>query len=256
MSRVMAGLRATLRLLLPSVRAERAYSARRSALIERACARALAGRPWLEDRHGAGFDERVVEYPWVMQRLGAGALLLDAGSTLNHGAMHPLVLSRYATVLHLNPYSDDGYRSDDAHVRYVRADVRAPGLRGGLSLITCISVLEHVGKDNSRYGATSGDGAATRGAPARALRALLAPGGRLLLTVPYGRAEDHGWFAQLDARALDEAIAEFGPAGVVVSYFHHRDGWREASAGECADARYGATGNRGASAVACAELTA
>lgn len=263
-SRVLAGLRDTLRLLSPAVRAERTYTQGRAALITRATARAISAVPWLEPGHGAGYDERVVEYPWVAAQLGSGDTLLDVGSTLNSDGLHRLALTRYGSVLHLNPYRDDGVRAADPRVRYLRADVRAPALRGGLALITCVSVLEHVGCDNSRYGGPAGAGSAgTRPAATdqqrvamRQMRALLKPGGRLLLTVPFGRAEDHGWFRQFDQAALDAALDAFAPAAVTLRCFRHDNGWREVPAAACADASYGASGNRGATAVACAELSA
>jgi len=253
--RVLEGVRNTLRLLSPSVRAERAYTRDREALIARASAHAAAGSAWLEFHHGRGIDERVVEYPWMFARLGNGATLLDVGSTLNHEPVIALVMSRYRRLVHLNPYRDDDHRSAAAGVRYVRADARRPALRGPFTMVTCLSTLEHVGCDNTRYGGApaEADGGLARAAAMRAIRSLLAPGGRLLLTVPFGRAENHGWFVQLDRAMLDDAIAAFNPAASTVTFFLHAEGWRQAGADECAAARYG---TRGSGAVACAELTA
>lgn len=253
--RVIEGVKNTLRLLDPSVRAERAYSREREALIARASALAAAGSPWLEAHHGRGLDERCVEYPWMFARLGRGATLLDVGSTLNHEPIIASVTARYRRLVHLNPFRDDSHRSGAAGVRYVRADVRRPALRGGFELVTCLSTLEHVGCDNTRYGGAPAEsnGEAARAGAMKAMRSLLAPGGRLLLTVPFGRDEHHGWFVQLDATMLEAAITAFSPAGATRSFYLHHDGWREATAAECADARYG---SRGAGAVACVELVA
>lgn len=255
--RVLAGLRDTLRLLSPVVRAEREYTARRERLIAAGSEAALRGAPWLGPRHGAGFDERVVEYPWTFERLGHGDAVLDVGSTLNHETIHRLVLARYGRVIHLNPYRDDARRVSDPGVRYLGADVRQPPLRPAFAIITCLSTLEHIGCDNSRYGGGSarGDSAAARDDAMRAMRNLLGRGGRLLLTVPFGRFEDHGWFVQLDAGLVERAVAAFAPAARSDRYYLHRDGWREVRAADCADARYD-QGNRGSGAVACLELTA
>ncbi len=269
LDRLVRGVRDTLRLMAPSVRAERAYTFGRERLIRDACARAGAGAgDWLVAPpggagYGAGFDERVVEYPWVIERLGSGARLLDVGSALNHEPLIALVLARYGQMVFLNPFRDDGHRSRAAGARYVRADARMPGLRGGIELVTCVSTLEHVGCDNRRYGGPAvdpgtGDGgtAAARRAAVRAMRSLLRPGGRLLLTVPFGRAEDHGWLVQFDEAVLADVTDAFAPAAASAAWFRYQAGWhRAASAAECADARYGAL-TRGAGAVACLELTA
>lgn len=256
--RLASGLRDTARLLSPSVRAERRYTVARRELLARSMERAASGSEWLtSEPYGQGLDERVVELPWVFERLGRGPLLVDVGSTLNHDDTLAAALDRCGSVVFVNPYRDDGHRSDSPRVRYVRGDARSLPLREHAPLVTCLSTLEHVGCDNTRYGATDpGAGKGRREARAaamRGMRAALAPGGRLLLTVPFGRFEDHGWFEQLDAASLDHAVAAFGPARVSATYFLHAGGWRRAAAADCAAAAYGAV-TAGATAVACVEL--
>jgi len=247
---------------------ESRYARLRARAVRRACRRAWKRRgDWLRpgaERAGAPpLDERVVELPWVYARLAAGPAggLLDVGSTLNSAFHIRLLGSRFAALTFLNPYRDDGYRSAAPRVAYLVRDARAPGLPpGSVARITCISTLEHIGCDNTLYGgpAREAGGVAAGRARAdamRALRALLAPGGSLLLTVPYGLLEDRGWFVQLDRRSLDEAVAAFSPAGLEAAYFLFEAGWRAAGEAECASARYGER-TPGASAVACLELRA
>lgn len=242
------------------MRAEAAYALGRERLIREASRSALAGgRPWTADGFGRGYDERVVEYPWLYRRLGRGARLLDVGGTLNHPLHFGMARTRCEQLLFLNPFRDEGVSDRTAGVRYVRADVRASGLRpAAFPIVVCLSTLEHVGCDNSRYGAPAGreaDPAVARDAAMRAMRDLLSPGGRLFLTVPFGRFEDHGWFVQMDAAALEAALAAFRPRHIEVEYFVYEAGWRGATADGCASARYGEQ-TRGAGAVACAELSA
>jgi len=240
------------------------YARLHARAVRRSCARALRGRrDWLLAVAGPddcpAFDERVVELPWVYGHLGRAGRLLDVGSTLNAAPHIRLLRSRFEEVTFLNPYRDDGFRSPAAGVAYVTRDARDPGLApGSFERITCISTLEHVGCDNTRYGGPARTGEAqdlarARADALRALRRLLAPGGTLLLTVPYGRLEDHGWFIQLDAGALAEAVAAFAPAVAETAFFRFEGGWQPASAAQCGDARYGDR-TRGASAVACAAL--
>lgn len=259
--RLARGVRDTLRLLSPAVRAERDYTRRRDRTIAAELAAAEAGgRGWPGGRSwGAALDERVVELPWVLARLGGGERLLDVGSTLNTPSLIRRALQRYRRLVFLNPYPDDGYRASAAGVSYVTRDVRAHGQEArSFEVVTCVSTLEHIGCDNTRYGAPPGreaDPAAARLVAMRAMRELCAAGGRLLLTVPVGRLEDRGWLVQLDAAALEAAVAAFGPVAAEISYFLHDGAWRAATASECAESSYGVA-TRGAGAVACVELRA
>lgn len=256
----LSGVRAG---LSPKVRARDAYTRRREDLIRESSMRALEGGDWLAaggPRYGAGLDERVVEYPWTYARLGRGERLLDVGSTLNAPFHIGLVRGRFGEVVFLNPFRDDGHRSLEGGVSYVASDVRSHYLRpGSFDRITCLSTLEHVACDNTRYGepsagaATREEARAERARAMHSMRELLRADGALLLTVPFGMYEDHGWFVQLDATELDHAVEAFGAARSERRYFRLGDGWRPAQASECAQLRYGSA-CAGASAVACVEL--
>lgn len=219
-----------------------------------------SGPRWCEGRQwGSGLDERVVELPWIVAHLGRCGRLLDVGSALNSPLLVRLLLPRCREVVFLNPFPDDGYRAADGGVSYVSCDVRSSWLAAGsFDLVTCISTLEHIGCDNARYGATAGrepDPAAARVEAMHAMRALCADGARMLLTVPVGNFEDHGWFVQFDQSLLEAAIKAFNPSAVRVEWFVHDGAWRAASPTECTGIRY-ASRTRGAGAVACVELQA
>ncbi len=245
--------------------ADARYARLHARTVRRVCGYAARGRTdWLRAipvwRDVPGLDERVVELPWAYERLAGRGCMLDVGSTLNTPFHIEWLRSRFAAITFLNPYRDDGYRSGASGVSYVTRDARHPGLPpSSFERITCISVLEHVGSDNTLYGAppqppaSPAETRAARAAVMRALRPLVAPGGSLLVTVPYGRYEDHGWFVQLDAHELDDAVATFAPSSLETAYFLHETGWRAGRADECAGLRYGER-TRGASAVACLEL--
>ena len=68
---------------------------------------------------------------------------------------------------------------------------------------------------------------------------LAMPGVVLLLTVPFGRAEDHGWLVQFDEARLDELISSAAPAARETAiYVYGERGWQVSSAAEAADATY------------------
>ena len=79
------------------------------------------------------------------------------------------------------------------------------------------------------------------------------PGGTLIVTVPYGRFEDHGWFVNYDAanierlfrnvRRRDEEYFRFTPTG-----------WLQCRAEEVAEIGYGEGGAPAAAGLACFEI--
>jgi SAM-dependent methyltransferase len=71
---------------------------------------------------------------------------------------------------------------------------RAPFRPGAFDVITCISTIEHVGLDVYDQGPDEfGDEVAMRH-----LRRLLRPGGRLLLTAPFGKRTVSAWLRVYD----------------------------------------------------------
>jgi SAM-dependent methyltransferase len=199
-----------------------------------------SGAP-LPDGYAAGFDERVVEYPWMFAQ-GLGGRVLDAGSTFNHQHIveRALPLVDALTITTLAP---EGHAFVERAVSYVFADLRALPFRDGwFDTVVSLSTLEHVGMDNAFYGvrdAPAPDPDAAVAHAAHELRRITRPGGRILLSVPYGRREDHGWFRQFDADGLSRLIAAFEAASHTVSLFAHApSGWQRSSAQAAADLAY------------------
>ena len=84
---------------------------------------------------------------------------------------------------------------------------------------------------------------------------MLAPRGRVLLSMPTGAEEDHGWFVQLPVAMWRGLFADAGfEVAEDETYVLGAEGWR-ASADEAAGLRYGERGPA-ASAVYCVELRA
>ena len=196
----------------------------------------------LPDGYGATFDERVVELPWVFAQRPAGTVL-DAGSALNHEFVLRRLRPRLDD-LHIVTLAPERDAFPELGVSYVYADLRElPFSDGVYDTVVSVSTLEHVGMDNTGYGGDAG-GSADPGAAARAavaeLRRVLKPGGRLLLTVPFGRAESHGWLRQFDRAALDELVEAARPARVELQVWRNgAAGWQPLDPADAADARYG-----------------
>jgi SAM-dependent methyltransferase len=142
-------------------------------------------------------NERAVEVP-IFRALLAGhdpARLLEVGNVLSHyGPLNHAVVDRYE-------------RAEGV----VNRDVMEIGPPGPLDLIVSISTLEHVGWDEEPRDPDKAARAIEH------LRGLLAPGGRLVFSVPAG------YNPGLDRRlaAGEVELSELGALG------RDRGGWRE-----------------------------
>lgn len=204
--------------------------------------------------YGRSTSERCIEVPWALSRYSGERRVLDVG---------------YANA---EPAHVDGLRGLGipelvgldiapravAGVAGVCADVRRPPFQdGSFDLIYAISVIEHVGRDNTRYEegiagrSQIGDGDI---AAIEALACLLRPGGRLLLTVPYGRGQDLGWMIQYDAERLDRLVRSSGLHLAGVEHYHYDGGWGGPVAPEALSAERYRSDEHSASAVACVTL--
>ena len=212
-------------------------------------ARARGERPrWLQAPPGT--DERVVELPWVLSRL-SGRSALEVGYAFAEAPyLAALVRAGFERLVGVD------LAAAEVPFEAVQADVRElPFGDGEFDLVLCVSTLEHVGADNTQYGVDAPEGAETRLRALRELRRVLAPAGRLLLTVPCGEPGDHGWFRQEDVRGWNRLVAR---AGFFVEeqevYELGGDGWRATRDFDPRGVRYGERGPA-ASAVLCAELS-
>lgn len=216
---------------------------------------------------GFGFtlDERIVEIPWVVANLPSEGPVLDAGSALNH----PIFLDR--VMPRVESLTITTFTEEEAHPElgpsYVTSDLRAlPFESESFETIVCISTLDHVGMDNSAYGAAetrSDDPDREVELAVSELHRVLRPGGRLLVTVPYGRAEDHGWCRQFDEPGLGRIAEPFEDPEIRI-YKHSRRGWNPSSLRGASEATYRDPRRHevllkdcafAASAVACLRLT-
>jgi SAM-dependent methyltransferase len=147
--------------------------------------------------------------------------------------------------------------------RYYTASHRAsvtdlPFADATFDLVWCISALEHFGMDNSGY---TREFTVDERMAARAMDEMLRvlrPGSALLLTLPYGRYENHGWFRNFDAAHLEALIAPVRDrAADQPLYFRHArpGGWAAADPAALSEVAYGQEHNAGAAGCVIVTLT-
>lgn len=110
----------------------------------------------------AGPNERVIELPLGLEvaALDQPGWVLDAGCALNVGGLFPKDLVRQAHLVHLTQaISSERYEPHGMDVSYVSADLRDLRIFADRAFdrTVCISTLEHVGFDNTQYGAVKED---------------------------------------------------------------------------------------------------
>jgi SAM-dependent methyltransferase len=207
-----------------------------ASLVER-----FARAETLPPGYGVGLDERVVEFPWLIAQKLSGRVL-DAGSALNHKHVLDRAL-RDMDALHIVTLAPEEVAFPDRGVSYVYADLRDLPYRDGyFTGVASLSTLEHVGMDNTMYGSDDPRAPDPEREVTRAVAELvrvLDPGGTLLVTVPYGRKEDHGWFRQFD-RADVGRLAAIPPARKtsIQVYRYLVEGWQVSDLDEASDAEY------------------
>ena len=117
-------------------------------------------------------------------------------------------------------------------MRTVVADVRRlPFPSRSFDVVFCVSTLEHVGADNTRYGGDAEDDPNAPVAALRELRRVVTRRGRILVTVPTGTGED--WYRHEPAEAWR---ARFEDADLYVydeeEYTRTADGWRSGASSD------------------------
>jgi SAM-dependent methyltransferase len=192
---------------------------------------------------GVGLDERVVELPWVLAQ-GLKGFVLDAGSALNHDYLLQRVLRRVDR-LHIATLAPEPHSFVERAISYVFTDLRDLPYRDGVfDVVVSVSTLEHIGMDNTIYGVhepRADNPVLETGRAAQELRRVLRDDGVLLVTLPYGVPEDHGWFRQFGRLDIERFLAELDPRIVKTTVYRYAaSGWQISALAEAADATYSA----------------
>jgi SAM-dependent methyltransferase len=176
-------------------------------------------------------DERVVEIPWTLSRYRGEPRVLDVG----YAHAEPAYLAALTAAVPGEVTGVDLAQADVPGLRGLVADLRSlPFADGSFDVAFCISTLEHVGLDNTRYGSSGERDEAGMEEALRELRRVLGRRGRLLLTVPCGPERDFGWYVRLPAGAWRGLFDRCGFAIVEDEvYGRVETGWRSGGEEGC-----------------------
>jgi SAM-dependent methyltransferase len=214
---------------------------RRLRALDDGVGRAAAARAADERPHElvstAEFDERPIEIAWTLGRYRGEPRVLDVGYAFAEPAWLAAVLALGAREL----VGVDLAERDVAGMRTVQADVRRLPFGGrSFDVVFCVSTLEHVGGDNTRYELGAEEDPEAPLAALRELRRVTARTGKVFVTLPCGTTSAtwflrqpadawRAWFRKADLYVYDEEV-----------YVQDGGEWRH--------------GPRGGEGVLCAEL--
>jgi SAM-dependent methyltransferase len=212
--------------------------------------------------YGRGKTERAIEIPWALSKYNGGTRVLEVGCSFASENPEYIQALRDLNIPEL--HGIDVSSVDAPHFIKRTADIRDSGYEAGFfDFILCISTLEHVGKDNTKYYKPVAElprhWQETSKPDAEALIEIfriLRPGGKLIVTVPFGKFVDYGWFTHYDSRAISTLFESIPSASISAEYFKYtEEGWMACAAAELAETSYGDNGAAAAAGLACFEIT-
>ena len=180
-------------------------------------------------RFGAGMDERVVELPLAIRfaRLHEPGFVLDAGAALNVPVVRAVVEQPVARLVHFTQSSErEPQLFQQDRYSYLFGDLRAvPFDDDVFDRIVCVSSLEHIGMDNARYGGAMEHAGNSWAEAVHEMLRVLKPGGELLITVPFGRPAERGWYQIFGPEQVEALGRSPGAETAKIRYFHYDHGW-------------------------------
>lgn len=209
---------------------------------------------------GAGLPERAVELMMAKLLYRPGESVLDLGHA-NAMPCHRRLLDTLPPPRRLTglDIAEPVYDTSRYYTRSLREDITRTSLpEETFDQIWCISTLEHFGMDNSAYTSTFERDSGLASAALSAMIRLLKCGGRLLITVPFGRLEDHGSHINYNLASWSRLLDPVRPrAHIRLWYFRHTQGagWTLVAPDELALTGYYDQANSGAAGLAVALLT-
>lgn len=191
---------------------------------------------------GFRIDERIVEYPWAFSQLNDNASrLLDAGSTFNYAQIvnNSFIGKKELTILTYFP-EDDAYFKK--RISYIYADLQDIPIKDNYyDEIACLSTIEHIGMDNTIYGYSNGNVNMDKNylylSVVAELVRVLKNNGIVLITFPFGKFENHGFFQQFDIEMVNRLLDLLTKNGTCEEYYfkYTTDGWCSSDQNACQD---------------------
>ncbi len=210
-------------------------------------------------------DERIIELPWVIKKLKKlnNKRILDVGCTLNFKYLINFFINKNE-IFFLNIYKEkNNYFSNK--ISYIQNDIRQSIFKENyFDVITAISVIEHIGHDNSSYNNESKKISLKQNTKyAKAIleiKRILKKRGKFYLTLPFGKKQKFKNYIQFDNVEVKKLIKIFNPSKYIIDYYVFDISeikWKKTTLKGCTNIKAKSSGSTGicSNAVALIEMS-
>jgi len=198
---------------------------------------------------GVNDSERCIEIPWALSLYTGESVVLDVGYTHAEDRYLSGLLSLHIPHLHGIDIVKKNTEGIIPHIMDIRKTTFPDNF---FDMVFCLSTLEHIGRDVSRY--THAAGEIQHDGDLEALREIVRitkNQGKIVLTVPYGREGDYGWFIQYNEGRLRRLVRSLPLEIRIEEYFIFSAGWHRCDKHELDETGYQENHARAAAGLAC-----
>jgi O-antigen chain-terminating methyltransferase len=198
---------------------------------------------------GIDDSERCIEIPWALSLYAGEPIVLEVGYA--HAEDRYISALRSLCIPHLHGI-DLVKRNIEGIIPHAM-DIRKTTFPDNyFDMVFCISTLEHIGRDVSRYTRTAGE--KQNDGDLKALREIVRitkNKGKIVLTIPYGREGDYGWLIHYNEDRLRWLVRSLPLQVKIEEYFIFSGGWRRCDKHELDTIGYQDNHAQAAAGLAC-----
>lgn len=185
---------------------------------------------------GIDDSERCIEIPWAISCYNGEERILDVGYANAEDRYLEQLLSLNIKELHGIDIIEKNVEGIISH----KSDIRNTNFPDQFfDMIYCISAIEHIGRDNSAYKkdfceySKDGDIEALS-----EICRITKDGGKIVITVPFGKYHNYGWFIHYDEERWNKLIKSVNCNTIREDFYKYDNGWHSCEEHELKEILY------------------
>ena len=187
-------------------------------------------------------DERIVEIPWVINKIKKrkNNKILDVGCTLNFDYLLDY-FQKNNKIFFINIFKEkNSFFSNN--ISYIQNDICNSFFQENtFDVITCISVLEHIGFDNNIYNFEKKLSNKKKiinqklfVSALKEMKRIIKPGGKIFLSFPFGKKQLFLNYQQFDFKVINLINKIFNPRKINLKFFKYENNiWKFSNMNDC-----------------------